>query len=121
MPLYTPTPPHTHHRHPSPVGVLLVNLGTPDSPTVFAVRRYLREFLSDRRVVELPSLLWKTLLNTVVLQVTAPRSAANYQKIWDTAENDSPLRIFTRKQADKLQKALADADENVRVAYGMRY
>lgn len=121
MPLYTPTPPYTHHRHPSPVGVLLVNLGTPDSPTVFAVRRYLREFLSDRRVVELPSLLWKTLLNTVVLQVAAPRAAASYQKIWDTVENDSPLRVFSRQQAEKLQHALVDADENVRVAYGMRY
>lgn len=105
----------------APIGILLINLGTPDMPTTSAVRRYLREFLSDTRVVELPRLLWQPLLNLVVLQTAAPRSAKNYRKIWDMAEMDSPLRLFTRKQAEKLQIALEDSGENVRVAYGMRY
>jgi len=81
---------------PSPgaprAGVLLVNLGTPEAPTPAAVRRYLREFLSDRRVVEIPRLAWWPILNFIVLPIRAPKSAKKYATVW-TPEG-SPLRVF---------------------------
>ena len=96
-------------------GVLLVNLGTPSAPTAQAVRRYLAEFLSDPRVVELPRLLWLPLLYGIVLPVRAKRSAAKYAAIW-TPEG-SPLAVHTARQADLLRSALPE----VRVEYAMRY
>jgi ferrochelatase len=94
--------------------ILLINLGTPDAPTPASVRRYLREFLSDPRVVNLPRLPWQLLLNTVILPIRAPRVAKNYAKIW--YENDSPLRVITTQIAEKLQHKL-----NIPVVVGMRY
>lgn len=99
-------------------GVLLVNLGTPDAPTARAVRRYLAEFLSDVRVVDYPRALWMPLLHGVILNVRPPRTAANYRKIWRTASDESPLRYYTRRQAELLALRLADAAV---VDWAMRY
>lgn len=98
------------------IGVLLVNLGTPDAPDVPAVRRYLAEFLSDKRVVELPALLWQPVLRGIVLNTRPGRSAAAYGKIW-TAEG-SPLAVITRQQAEAMQARLGSA---VVVDWAMRY
>ncbi|EFH11109.1 ferrochelatase [Pseudoroseomonas cervicalis] len=84
-------------------GVLLVNLGTPDSTRYWDVRRYLSEFLSDRRVIEINPLLWQPLLQGVILTTRPFRSGAAYRRIWNTARDESPLRSFTRAQAEKLQ------------------
>ncbi len=99
------------------IGVLLVNLGTPDAPETGPVRRYLAEFLSDRRVVELPPILWQPLLRGVVLTTRPKRTAANYAKVWDRAANDSPLRVITIAQA----AALASDLPGVVVDWAMRY
>src|SRR3954468_196120 len=90
---------------PAP-GVVLVNLGTPDEPTTGAVRRYLREFLSDRRGVELPRIVWLALLYLLVLPLRAPKSAAKYQKIWTS--DGSPLRVNTERQAQILKGSLGE-------------
>lgn len=103
---------------PVRTGVLLVNLGTPDAPTPAAVRRYLREFLSDRRVVDLPPLLWQPILHGIVLPLRPRRSAHAYQRIW--TEEGSPLLAITQHQAEALRARLADRPE-VTVAVGMRY
>ncbi len=100
------------------VGILLVNLGTPDAPETGPVRRYLAEFLSDRRVVELPPILWQPLLRGVVLLTRPKRTAANYAKIWDRDANDSPLRVITAAQAASLAAALG---AGVIVDWAMRY
>jgi ferrochelatase len=98
------------------VGVLLVNLGTPDAPTRAAVRRYLREFLSDRRVVEIPRLVWWPILHGIVLTTRPSKSAHAYQQVW-TSEG-SPLAAITRAQAGALQARLG---EGVLVRWAMRY
>src|SRR3954468_15888551 len=77
------------------VGVLLINLGTPDGTDYWSVRRYLREFLSDRRVIEIPRIAWWPLLNLVILSTRPKRSGAFYAKIWNKEENESPLRTIT--------------------------
>ena len=97
-------------------GVLLINLGTPTAPTAAAVRPYLRSFLSDRRIVELPALLWQPLLRGVILPLRAKKSAANYAKVW--FKEGSPLEVFTRRQCEGLQSRLP---EDVAVAYAMSY
>ena len=98
--------------------VLLVNLGTPDAPTPAAVRRYLREFLSDPRVVEMPRVLWLPILHGVILPLRARRSAQAYEKIWDHERGCSPLLEITRRQATALQERLGAA---ARVDFAMRY
>ncbi len=109
--------PAEHPVIPSPsVGVLLVNLGTPDAPDVASVRRYLAEFLSDRRVVELPQILWQPLLRGVVLNSRPKQSAHAYSQIW--TKEGSPLEVFTRAKAKALDTAFGD---RVRVDYAMRY
>lgn len=110
------------HRHDEAgvTGLLLANLGTPDAPTTAAVRRYLREFLGDPRVVELPRWLWLAVLHGVVLRVRPPRTAAAYRTVW--TEAGSPLLVNSRRQADALQRLLdARCARAVRVALGMRY
>ncbi len=101
------------------VGILLINLGTPDDTGYFSVRRYLKEFLSDRRVIEAPPLIWQPILRLLVLSRRPFASGANYARIWDKEENASPLRVYTRKQAEGLAKRLEA--EGVPVAWGMRY
>lgn len=103
----------------SRTGVLLLQLGTPDAPTPGALRRYLHEFLSDRRVVDLPRALWWPILYLSVLPRRPARSARLYQKIW-TADG-SPLAVISNAQAAALAARLNDGHESVRVAVGMRY
>jgi len=99
-----------------PVGVLLVNLGTPDAPTPAAVRKYLAEFLSDRRVVEIPALLWQPILRGVILTTRPRKSAEAYAQVW--TDEGSPLASITRRQTVALQAAFGP---DVRVAHAMRY
>ncbi len=99
-------------------GILLVNLGTPNAPTPKAVRTYLKEFLSDPRVVDLPRFIWLPLLYGFVLTVRPQKIAAKYKVIWDTTSNDAPLRAITKKQALSLQKKLRKATY---VDFAMRY
>jgi ferrochelatase len=87
---------------PGKVGILLVNLGTPDAPRFWSVRRFLKEFLSDRRVVEAPRIFWWPILHFIILWLRPGRSARNYAAIWNKEENESPLRTTTRSQAEKL-------------------
>jgi ferrochelatase len=98
------------------IGVLLINLGTPDAPEPAAVRRYLAEFLSDRRVVDLPPMLWQPILRGLVLPFRPKRSAEAYRLIW--MEEGSPLAVFTRRQAEALQAILG---KEATVDYAMRY
>ena len=98
------------------IGVLLINLGTPDAPEPAAVRRYLAEFLSDRRVVDLPPLLWQPILRGAILPFRPKRTAEAYRLIW--MEEGSPLAVITRRQAEALQVRLWD---DAIVDYAMRY
>lgn len=108
------------HEHTPGVGILLLNLGTPDEPTTPALRRYLREFLSDTRVIERPKWLWWIILNAFILPFRPKKSAQLYKQIW-TCEG-SPLLLTSRMQALALAKALhASASEQVHVELGMRY
>jgi ferrochelatase len=102
------------------VGVLLVNLGTPDTADTRGVRVYLKEFLSDPRVIEDQGLKWKLVLNGIILRIRPARKARDYRKIWNTEKNESPLKTITRAQADKLAAAIADHDHVV-VDWAMRY
>jgi ferrochelatase len=99
---------------PTPIGVLLIQLGTPDAPTVPALRRYLRQFLSDRRVIEAPRLVWWFILNFRILRTRPRQSAAKYQRIWTS--NGSPLLHITRLQSEALQRLLPDLS----VRFGMQ-
>lgn len=111
------TPPLDHPRIAAPrIGVLLVNLGTPEAPTPAAVKRYLAEFLSDRRVVELPPLLWQPILRGIILNTRPKKSAHAYQSIW--ADEGSPLEAITRAQALALKDAFGTG---VTVDWAMRY
>lgn len=108
------------HSEPSRVGVLLVNLGTPDAPETKPLKKYLRQFLSDPRVVEIPRLAWWLILNGVILRIRPKRSAANYRKIW--TDRGSPLLFHTSDQAEALRKTLhARFGERVIVDFAMRY
>jgi len=111
-------PPYAHGRR-SRTAVLLCNLGTPDEPTPAAVRRYLAEFLSDQRVVEIPRPLWWLILHGVILRVRPAKSAKKYASIW-TAEG-SPLRSWTDKQAKLLGGYLGERGHDLIVRYAMRY
>ena len=101
------------------VGILLVNLGTPESATPGAVRRYLAEFLSDRRVVEIPAIAWKPILHGIVLRTRPAKSARKYESVW-MAEG-SPLAVWTQKQATLLRGYLGQRGRPFAVAHAMRY
>src|ERR1700754_3477945 len=105
---------------PERVGVLLVNLGTPDSADARGVRIYLKEFLSDPRVIEDQGLRWKLVLNGIILRIRPRRKARDYRKIWNLEKNESPLKTITRAQSDKLAASIADHDHVV-VDWAMRY
>ncbi|MBW0278094.1 ferrochelatase [Shewanella xiamenensis] len=107
------------HATRGKVGVLLLNLGTPDAPTASAVRRYLAEFLSDPRVVEIPKLLWMLILHGIVLRVRPAKSAALYQKVW--TEAGSPLMDISLRQTAKLSDKLTADGYPVSVHLAMRY
>jgi ferrochelatase len=101
------------------VGVLLVNLGTPDTADARGVRVYLKEFLSDPRVVENQGLIWKLVLHGIILRVRPSRKARDYAKIWNKERDESPLKTITRAQAEKLSASIADP--HVVVDWAMRY
>ncbi len=103
---------------PSRVGVLLVNLGSPEGTDYWSVRRYLKEFLSDRRVIETWRPLWLTILNLIVLTTRPQKTGHAYEQVWDKERNESPLIIITRSQAEKLQARLGEA---ALVDWAMRY
>jgi ferrochelatase len=105
---------------PERVGVLLVNLGTPDTADARGVRVYLKEFLSDPRVIEDQGLRWKLILNGIILRIRPRRKARDYRKIWNVDKNESPLKTITRAQAEKLASGIADHDHVV-VDWAMRY
>jgi len=102
------------------IGVLLLNLGTPDATDYWSMRRYLKEFLSDRRVIETSRLVWWFVLNFIVLTFRPKKSGALYDKIWDREANDSPLRVISKSQAAQLQQRLG-SDSGVIVDVAMRY
>jgi ferrochelatase len=115
---FSPEPTYSHGQTPR-TAVLLCNLGTPDEPTTKAVRRYLAEFLSDQRVVEIPRLVWLLILHGIILRFRPAKSAAKYASIW-TPEG-SPLKVWTEKQAKLLQGWLGQRNHQVKVRWAMRY
>ncbi|MEO9904483.1 ferrochelatase [Nisaea sp.] len=103
------------------IGVLLLNLGTPDATDTKSIRRYLREFLSDERVIEVNPLLWQIILNLFILPTRPAKTGHAYEQIWIKETNESPLRLYTRNQSNKLSDMFADKYPNVVVDWGMRY
>jgi ferrochelatase len=103
------------------IGVLLVNLGTPDATDYWSMRRYLKEFLSDRRVIEENRLKWWLVLNLIILTVRPGRKGRDYDKIWNKQRDESPLKTITRSQSDQLEEILDKVDKRVRVDWAMRY
>ena len=102
------------------VGVLLLNLGTPDGTDYWSMRRYLKEFLSDRRVIEVPRWKWWPILNLIILTVRPGRKGKDYDAIWNNERNEGPLKTITRSQAEKLAGAFA-GDPRIVVDWAMRY
>ena len=103
------------------IGVLLTNLGTPDGTDAGSVRRYLREFLSDKRVIEEDTLLWKLVLHGIILRTRPRAKGRDYAKIWNREKNESPLKTVTRAQAEKLALRLAPRGGHIVVDWAMRY
>ena len=100
-------------------GVLLINLGTPDSTSWWDIRKYLKEFLSDRRVIEVNPIIWKFILNLFILTFRPSKTAHAYKQIWMNETNESPLRYYTKNQAEKLKKKISN--EKLIVDFAMRY
>lgn len=113
------TEPRFQHGQAPKTGVLLVNLGTPQAPTPAATRRYLSQFLSDPRVVEIPRAIWWLILHGIVLRVRPAKSAAKYASIWTT--EGSPLRVWTEMQTTLLQGFLGEQGHDLIVKHAMRY
>jgi len=113
-------PPNHPVLPPRRVGVLLVNLGTPDATDYWSMRRYLKEFLSDRRVIEVNPVLWWFILNVIILTVRPGRKGKDYDKIWNKERNESFLKTITRSQADKLAASYASY-ARIFVDWAMRY
>ena len=107
------------HGNTSKMAVVLVNLGTPEEPTGKSVGSYLREFLSDPRMVEIPKFLWWLILNLIIIPFRSKKSAKKYASIW--TENGSPLKIHTELQTDLLRKALLNKGHDIQVLFAMRY
>src|SRR5499425_2205100 len=101
-----PAPPPAERAETREVGVLLVNLGTPEAADAAAVRRYLKQFLTDPRVIEDQGALWQLVLNGIILPIRPSRKARDYAKIWNHEKNESPLKTITRSQGEKLARAL---------------
>ena len=113
-------PPGHPKVNKSKIGVLLMNLGTPEATSYWPMRRYLKEFLSDRRVIEVNRALWWVILNGIILTFRPQKSGQAYEKIWNRVLNESPLKTITRGQSEKLQEALKDRQEII-VDWAMRY
>ncbi|WP_143870766.1 ferrochelatase [Catenovulum sediminis] len=108
------------HKQQPKIGVLITNLGTPDKPDARSLRKYLKQFLSDPRVVEVPRVLWWFVLNGIILNIRPKRSAKAYQTVWN--DRGSPLMFHTHDQAEKLAKRFKDSgQENIIVDFAMRY
>ena len=101
--------------------MLLVNLGTPDATGYWPMRRYLKEFLSDRRVIEENRLKWWFVLNFIILTVRPGRKGRDYDKIWNRDRNELPLKTITRSQSDKLDEIFDKMDKRIRIDWAMRY
>ena len=100
-------------------GIVLINLGTPDTTSWLDIRKYLKEFLSDRRVIEVNPIIWQIILNLIILNIRPSKTAKAYKEIWMKDKNMSPLRHYTIMQSEKLKDRLAK--ENLLVDYAMRY
>ena len=100
-------------------GVLVINLGTPDSTNWLDIRKYLREFLSDRRVIEVNPLIWQVILNVFILNFRPSKTAKAYKEIWMKDENMSPLLYYTKKQSEKISNSIFK--ENIIIDFAMRY
>ncbi|NCP62819.1 MAG: ferrochelatase [Alphaproteobacteria bacterium] len=111
---------HLFAQEKEKTGIIIVNLGTPDGTDFLSVRRYLKEFLSDQRVIEVNPILWKLILNLFILTFRPGKTAKAYKAVWRKDTNESPLRYYTRKQGEKLKSAFADY-HNIEVAWAMRY
>ena len=119
---FAPEPSFTHGAPPKALAttaILLCNLGTPDAPTAPALRRYLGEFLSDARVVEIPRAIWWLILHGIILRIRPKKSAAKYASVW--LPEGSPLKVWTQKQAAMLGGYLGQRGHHVEVRYAMRY
>jgi protoporphyrin/coproporphyrin ferrochelatase len=110
-----------HSARAGRIGVLIVNLGTPDATDYWSMRRYLKEFLSDPRVIETNRIVWWFILNLVILTIRPGRKGRDYDKIWNRERNESPLKTITRAQAEKLSARLAARDARITVDWAMRY
>ncbi len=113
--------PENHVKIPNKTGILIINLGTPDNYDYFSVRKYLKEFLSDTKVIEVNPILWKLILNLFILTFRPRATSAKYKKIWLKDKNESPLRYYTSSQAMKLQEIIDHKYSNIVVDYAMRY
>jgi len=114
--------PENHPPLPSPkIGVLLLNLGTPNGTDYWSMRRYLSEFLSDRRIIELSPALWQPILQGIILNIRPKKSGAAYARIWNKEKDESPLRTTTRDLTEKVAALLQSDNPNVMVQYAMRY
>ena len=100
-------------------GILIVNLGTPDSTSWWDIRKYLKEFLSDRRVIEVNPLIWQIILNLFILTFRPSKTAHAYKKIWFKKTNESPLLYYTKAQAEKLRHRIEQ--DKIFVDFAMRY
>ena len=100
-------------------GLLIINLGTPDTTSWWDIRRYLKEFLSDRRVIEVNPIIWQIILNLFILTFRPSKTSHAYKQIWRKESNESPLLYFTKRQADKLRSKLEN--DKILVDYAMRY
>ena len=118
MPRFLPEPPHKHGT-PAATAVVLVNLGTPDAPDAPSLRRYLKQFLSDPRVVEIPRPIWWLILNGIILNIRPKKSAAKYASVW--LKEGSPLRVHTERQAKLLAGYLGERGHHLTVTWAMRY
>jgi ferrochelatase len=103
------------------IGVLLINLGTPDATDFWSIRRYLREFLSDPRVIEVNPLIWQPILNLIILTLRPSIAGKAYREVWDRETDESPLRRYTREQANGLGAHLAELGHDLVVDWAMRY
>ncbi|CAL8978112.1 Ferrochelatase [Rhodoplanes serenus] len=110
-------PPVEHGR----IGVLIVNLGTPDATDPDSVRRYLKQFLSDARVIEAQGPIWKLVLNGIILRTRPAQKGRDYEKIWNREKNESPLKTITRSQSEQLAGLVAPVDDRLVVDWAMRY
>ncbi len=118
---HSPRPPDHPPVKNGKIGVLLVNLGTPEGTSYWPMRAYLKEFLSDTRVIDTPRWKWWPILNLIILSVRPQKKGRDYETIWNRERDEGPLKTFTRSQADKLKGRLDDLGDNIVVDWAMRY